>query len=82
MQEDINALKEWSKIFENPILASLRLAENMITHSGRIMKDLHDGLTYFRHGQFFEYGTEIGKALIDAFGQAPDVAEKVKSYFF
>ena len=74
-------MKQWTKIFDNPILAALRLAENMITHATLILKDIHEGITHFEQEEFFDYGIQIGKAMIDAFGQTPDVGEKFLSMF-
>ena len=57
LKDDIKLIKEWSKIFENPILAGLKLAENLVDHANIVVDDLKIAVQNFRDGQFYDYGT-------------------------
>ena len=48
----------------------------MITHSKVIFEDVKEAVHYFKKGEFFEYGTSIGKTLTDAFGQVSEESVK------
>ena len=68
IQGDITKLEQWATIFEHPTELAEQVAENLLEHYNTIFGDISTGLADYNKGDYFDFGDEIGTAVLTAIG--------------
>ena len=66
--EDFAKLDEFFSVFGNTTLLSQRVSYNFLWYYSQIMGHFNQAGAYWDQGQFFNCGTMLGEALVDAVG--------------
>jgi hypothetical protein len=73
---DFIKLDEFFSVFSNTTLLSQRVSYNFLWYYSQIMSHFNEAGTQWDQGQFFNCGTMLGEALVDAVGDHSQSADK------
>ena len=74
--EDFKALGDFFSIFGNPSLLAQRISYNLLWYYSEINGDIQEALADWDKGLYFEFGFNIGEALVRAIGDEAAYVER------
>ena len=68
MDDDISAIENWAKIFENPVELSATVTKHYALHHNKIQGDFAKMKTDFANGNYFNSGKDLADLAVVAVG--------------